>query len=89
VSASSFPVGVSPLLDWNFLTAAIVESSHVPVGVPLSAPLLVKACWISLMRSEVGACCPFTFFALLFFPFEFLAVLAFAGEDLAVAAAVE
>ena len=50
--------------------ASAVESSHFPDGVPSYAPFLAKAAWISLMRSGVGAACPFTFLVLVFFRLE-------------------
>jgi len=34
-SASSLPVGSSPLSDWNFCIASIVLASHFPLGSPL------------------------------------------------------
>lgn len=65
VGASSFPLGASPLLAWNFFIALTVSSSHLPDGVPVKAPFDAKASWISLMRSGVGASWPLTFFVLL------------------------
>jgi hypothetical protein len=38
--------------------ASAVESSHFPLGAPLSAPFLASASCISVMRSGVGAICP-------------------------------
>lgn len=58
VGASSFPDGLSPWPDWNFLIASTVESSHLPFGVPANEPSLASACWISEMRSGAGAFCP-------------------------------
>lgn len=65
VNASNLPVGVRPLAVWNCFMAPTVESSHLPVGVPVKTPFLAKASWISEMRSGVGAACPFTFLACL------------------------
>jgi len=44
VFASSFPVAFSPCASWNFLVASIVESSHLPFGVPLYEPSFASAC---------------------------------------------
>jgi hypothetical protein len=58
VFASSFPVGFSPCASWNFLVASIVEASHFPFGFPANEPSFASACWISEMRSGVGAFWP-------------------------------
>ncbi len=58
VLASNLPVGFRPCVSWNLFTASTVEASHLPLGVPLNEPSLPKACWISVIRSEVGAFCP-------------------------------
>lgn len=34
VGASSFPVALRPLADWNFSIAATVSESHLPLGSP-------------------------------------------------------
>src|SRR5713101_7295448 len=34
------------------------EASHLPFGVPVNEPSFASACWISEMRSGVGAFCP-------------------------------
>lgn len=47
--------------------ASTVESSHLPEAGSVSIPRLVKASWISLMRSGVGAAWPFAFLDLLDF----------------------
>ena len=58
VSASSFPVGLSPCASWNFLSASRVELSHLPLAVPPNDPSFANACCISAIRSGVGAFCP-------------------------------
>jgi len=43
---------------WNFLVASTVEASHFPFGFPANEPSFASACWISEMRSGLGAFCP-------------------------------
>src|SRR6516225_9658273 len=38
--------------------ASAVDSSHLPFGFPEYEPRFASACWISVMRSGVGACWP-------------------------------
>ena len=58
VFASSLPVGFRPCASWNFLVASIVAASHFPFGFPVNEPSFASACWISEIRSVVGAFCP-------------------------------
>lgn len=58
VFASSLPLGFNPCASWNFLMASIVDASHFPFGFPVNEPSFASACWISEMRSGVGAFCP-------------------------------
>ena len=44
VFASSFPVAFRPCASWNFFVASTVESSHLPLGVPLKEPSFASAC---------------------------------------------
>ncbi len=41
--------------------ASTVELSHLPLALPLNEPSFPRACWISEIRSEVGAVCPRSF----------------------------
>src|SRR6266436_5040885 len=48
--------------------AAVVASSHFPVGSAFSAPSRFKAVWISRIRSGVGAVWPLTLGFAFFLP---------------------
>src|SRR5205085_4751253 len=58
VGASNLPLAFSPCEAWNLRIAAVVSSSHFPLGEPCNEPLFASAACISMIRSLVGAFWP-------------------------------